>query len=135
MFSRDKRSVKVVWNSGKAITDESRVSNVQFVCRWPFAVPPITVTLPTSRGHANYTDMSVILRQSMTMQQSPRWLQWDAPHLLPKLFLPLQRFPPPFNTPIPRPIPLTTPNGIQIQSAVLPQYTLRTDIHTNRQMG
>jgi len=31
---------------------------------------------------------------------------------------------------IPRPIPLTTPNGVRIQSAVLPQYTFRTDIHT-----
>jgi len=27
--------------------------------------------------------------------------------------------------------PLTTPNGIQIQSAVLPQYTLRTDPPTD----
>jgi len=26
-----------------------------------------------------------------------------------------------------RPTPLTTPNGIRIQSAVLPQYTFRTD--------
>jgi len=38
----------------------------------------------------------------------------------------------PSNTPIPRPIPLITPNGIQIQSAVLPQYTLRTDRQTDR---
>jgi len=37
------------------------------------------------------------------------------------------------NTSIPRPTPLTTPNGIQIQSAVLPQYTLRTDRQTDRQ--
>ena len=33
----------------------------------------------------------------------------------------------PSNTPIPRPTPLTTPKGIQIQSAILPQYTLHTD--------
>ena len=30
--------------------------------------------------------------------------------------------------------PLTTPNGIQIQSAISPQYTLRTDKQTDRQM-
>jgi len=32
----------------------------------------------------------------------------------------------PSNTPIPCPTPLTTPNGIRIQSAVLPQCTFRT---------
>jgi len=34
------------------------------------------------------------------------------------------------NTPIPRPTPLTTPNCIRIQSAVLPQFTF-----ADRQMG
>jgi len=38
----------------------------------------------------------------------------------------------PGNTPIHRLTPLTTPNGIQIQSAVLPQYTIRTDRQTDR---
>jgi len=33
--------------------------------------------------------------------------------------------------PIPQ-TPLTTPNGIQVQSAVLPQYTLRTDRPSDR---
>jgi len=47
-----------------------------------------------------------------TTQQSP-----------PKLPLPLRRSPPKSNTPIPSPTPLTTPNGIRIQSAVLPQFT------------
>jgi len=36
------------------------------------------------------------------------------------------------NTPILRPIPLTIPNGIRIHSAVLPQYTFRTDRPTDR---
>jgi len=36
----------------------------------------------------------------------------------------------PSNTPIPRPIPLTIPNGILIQSAVLLQYTFQSDRHT-----
>jgi len=31
------------------------------------------------------------------------------------------------NTPIPRPTPLTIPNGIRIQSAILPQYIDRWD--------
>ena len=38
----------------------------------------------------------------------------------------------PSNTPIPWPTPLITPNGIQIQSAVLPQYTFQTDWQTDR---
>jgi len=35
--------------------------------------------------------------------------------------------------PIPRPTPLTTPNSIRIQSAVLPQYTCRTNRQTDTQ--
>jgi len=38
----------------------------------------------------------------------------------------------PSNTPILRPTPLTIPNGIRIQSAVLPQYPFRTHRQTNR---
>jgi len=38
----------------------------------------------------------------------------------------------PSNTPIPW--PLTIPNGIRIQSAVLPQYTIRTDRWARRQL-
>jgi len=38
----------------------------------------------------------------------------------------------PSNTPMPRPTPLTTPNGIWIHSAVLPQYTFRTDRQTDQ---
>jgi len=37
------------------------------------------------------------------------------------------------NTPISRPTPLTIPNGIRIQLAVLPQYILQTDRQTDRQ--
>ena len=36
------------------------------------------------------------------------------------------------NTPIPRPTPLTTPNGIRIRSAVLAQYIFRPDRPTDR---
>jgi len=45
----------------------------------------------------------------------------------PKPTLPLRACGLSSKSPIPQMIPLTTPNGIQIQSAVLPQYTLRTD--------
>jgi len=62
-----------------------------------------------------------------TMQQKPHWLQWYAPNSSPKTVPSLQRSPALSNTPIPWPIPLTTPNGIRIQSAVLSQYTLPTD--------
>jgi len=70
-----------------------------------------------------------------TMQQNPHWLQWDAPNLQSKLPLPLQWSLPPSNMPIPWSTPLTIPNGIQIQSAVLPQYTFQTDTdwHTETQ--
>ena len=48
----------------------------------------------------------------------------------PKLLLPLRRSPPKSNTPIPSPTPLTTPNGIRMQSPVLSQLT-----SADRQMG
>ena len=68
-------------------------------------------------------------RQRTTTPQGLHWLQWDAPHLPPKLpFHFDDTISTPSNTPIHRPIPLTTPSGIQIQSAVLPQY-----IHADRQ--
>jgi len=62
------------------------------------------------------------------LQQSPHWLQRDAPHLPPKLPLSFD-ITTPSNTPIPQSTPLTTPKGIQIQSAVLPQYTFWTNKH------
>jgi len=46
----------------------------------------------------------------------------------------LRLSPPKSNTPIPRQTPLTTSKGIGIQSAVLPQCTLRTDRQTDTQM-
>ena len=55
---------------------------------------------------------------------------------LPKPLLPPGEFGPSSNIPIPRPTPVTTPNGTQIQSAILPQtpqYTLQTDRPTDRQ--
>ena len=57
-----------------------------------------------------------------TTQQSPHWLQWDAAKSLPNCPS-LQRPLPKSNTPIPSPTPLTTPNGIRMQSAVLPLLT------------
>jgi len=62
----------------------------------------------------------------------PHWLQiGDAPNSPPKLPLPILRYPPPSNIPIRQPTPLTTPNGIRIQSAVVSQFS-RTDRQTHR---
>jgi len=54
------------------------------------------------------------------------------PEITQKLPLLLRRSPPPSNTPIPRPNPFTIPHGIQIQSAVLPQYTMWTNKQTDQ---
>ena len=61
-----------------------------------------------------------------------------TPQIHPILPLPLRRSPPPSNTPIPRPTPLTIPNGIRIHSATFRtdrQTDRQTDRHTDRQMG
>jgi len=69
-------------------------------------------------------------RSRTTTQQSPHLFRWDAPNLPPKLLLSFRRSPPPSNTPISQPTPLTTPNGIRIQSAVLLQYiSAQTNTH------
>ena len=59
------------------------------------------------------------------------WLQWEALNSPSKTAPSLRRSPPPSNTPFPRPTPLRTSNGIWIRSAILPQYTFRTDRHTD----
>jgi len=58
-----------------------------------------------------------------------------CPKFTPKTAPSLRRSPPPCITPIPRPTPLTILNGIQIQSAILPQYTFQTEWlkHTHTQ--
>jgi len=66
------------------------------------------------------TARSLYTLHTMT-QQSPHWLQWDAANS-PQTAPSFRRLPPKSNTPIPSPTPLTTPNGIRIQSAILPQY-------------
>jgi len=72
-------------------------------------------------------------RQRITTPQSPQWIQWHVPRIPSKLPLHNRRSPLPSNTPLPRPISLTIPNGIWIQSAVIPQYTFRTDRLTDRE--
>jgi len=68
------------------------------------------------------------LHVSLKPQHRPR--TWKRT----KTALPLRRSPPPSpsKTPSHRPTPLTIPNGIRIQSAVLSQYTFRTDRQTDR---
>jgi len=58
--------------------------------------------------------------------QSNQW-QWKNSKTSPSL----RAYGPPSNTAIPWPTPLTTANGIRIQSAVLPQFTLQTDSRTD----
>jgi len=55
-----------------------------------------------------------------------------CPTFISKLPVTFRRSPLPSNTPILQPNALTTPNGIQIQSAVFPQFTHRTDRQTDR---
>jgi len=71
-------------------------------------------------------------RSRTTMQQVPIGYNGTF-QIHPKLPLLLRRSPPPSNTPIPRPTPLTITNGTRIQLAVLPQYTFRTDRQTQTQ--
>ena len=70
----------------------------------------------------NQSDPKVIREEP---RRSPHWFQWDDQNSPPKLPLSFYDHHP-SNTPIPRPTPLTVPNGIRIQSVVLPQYTFRT---------
>jgi len=58
------------------------------------------------------------------------WLQWDAPYLPQNCPSPL-KISIPSNTPISRLTPRITPNSIEIQLAVFPQFTHRID----QQMG
>ena len=67
--------------------------------------------------------------------RSLQLLQWDVPHLPPKLQFPLRRYPPPFNTSIPRLTPPTIPDGMQIESAILPQCIFRIDTQTDKPVG
>jgi len=76
--------------------------------------------------------------QRITTPQSPHWLQWDVPHLPPKLPLPLT-ITTPSSTPLPRPTPHTIPNGIRIPDPISRFATVhflnrRTDRPTDRQM-
>jgi len=72
-------------------------------------------------GPCQMTARSVhtLLHNNATMSH---WLQWDAPNSTPKLSFDDNQprlIHPSFDRPI--------PNGIRIQSAILPQYTFRTD--------
>jgi len=65
------------------------------------------------------------LKQMRAKRSSPRNRSFPMEHVDPS------------NTPIPRPTnprptPITTPNGIWIHSAILPQYTFQTDRPTHR---
>ena len=59
----------------------------------------------------------------------------EMPQIHPKTAPSLLTITTPSNTPIPWPTPLTTPNGMWIQSDILPQYTFQTDRHTDKSYG
>jgi len=87
-------------------------------------------------GHCHVTAHKHKLkaRQKIATSWSPYWLQWDAPHLPPKLPLSLRRPSPRSNTPIHRSTLLITPNGIRIQSTVFSQFANQTDVPIDRQV-
>jgi len=71
------------------------------------------------------------LRQRTTTPQSLH--RYNAtPHIYTKIAPTPWTITTPSNTPIPRLTPFTIPNGIRIHSAVLPQYTFRTDRQTDK---
>ena len=82
---------------------------------WMPGVTPLTIP----------NDSSITARTFAQLRNKLYWLQWDAPH--PKNFPFPSTTTTPSNTPIPQPTPFITLNDIRIQSAVLPQCTLRTD--------
>ena len=94
---------------------------------YAFISPSIRLSV-TSRCSSTSPAQSNLGRAA---SQSPHWLQSDAPNS-PQNCPFLSMITTPSNTPIPWPTPLSIPNGIRINSAVLPQYTLRTDRQTDR---
>jgi len=62
-----------------------------------------------------------------TTQQSPNWLQWDVPHLSPKVLLPLQRSPPHLIHPS-----LDRPHSPPHTASRSNQHTFQTDTQTDR---
>ena len=95
-----------------------------------FYVRTLYIVLHRCPERSNQTKPQSNLRRAAS--QMPHWLQWDAsttPQNCPFSFDDHHH---PSDTPIPRPTPLTTPNGIRIHSAVLPQYILRTDRQIDR---
>ena len=103
----------------------SRYIHAELSCS-SYGQPPYTTSI-ANQTNPPQRNLGRARRSRTTTQQSPHWLRWDAPRL---------PFPfddhRPSNTPIPRPTPLTTPNGIQIQSVFLPQYTFRAVRPTHR---
>jgi len=89
-----------------------------------------------SRQYATSTpqyECHIDVRTCAQLPQDPHWLlQWDMPTVTHKMPLPFQRSSPTSNTAIFRPTPLTTLNGIHIQSAVFPQFIHWTDRQTDR---
>ena len=89
------------------------------------------VEIKKSQSNLGRAGSPPLTAQNNYARRFPKVTMWRST-FTPKLPLSLRRYPPPSNTPIPWPTSLTIPNGIQVQSAVLPQYILQTDSHTYR---
>ena len=81
-------------------------------------MPEPTTHQTTARSVQTFTDNYTTKSPLVTM---------GCPTLIPKTAACLRRSPPQFNTPILRLNPITTPNGIQIQSAIFPQFIHQAD--------
>ena len=66
------------------------------------------------------------------LEQSPHWLQWDASNSPKTAHNSPSTITAPSNTPIPRPTPLTTPNGIRVHPMSHFATVHFPDIHTHR---
>jgi len=72
------------------------------------------------------SNLGRVCHSRTTMNECPNWLQSGTKKSTLKLPLPLWRQTPYLKT-IPQWTPLPTPNGVQIHSTILPQYTFWTD--------
>jgi len=102
-------------------------------CTWIFLQPPIRSWTWLQKPIFHRIQRYILRREILSTfhtRVDHRSVRHFCIAFTPKLPLPLRRSPPKVNTPIPSPTPLTTPNGIRIQSAVLPLLT-----RANRQMG
>ena len=86
-----------------------------------------------TRLHAQHALPTVIWEERVAAAHADNPTGYNGmPQFTPKTATSPSTITTPSNTPIPRSTPLTIPNGIRIQSAILPQYTSWSDRQTDR---